>query len=146
MHKKLYHDFFGKWFSHSNEFFRRRTVHFWELFVYRTILWLGGGDHDFLSKLFCLTVPKKLVGDPFFQKISGPIKLHKKLYHDFVENWFSHSTEIFRSGTVQFWGIFFYRKFLWLGGGDHDFLSKLFCLTVQKILVGGRLCFRNFLV
>ena len=34
---------------------------------------------DFLSKFFCLTVPKKLVGEPFcavFQKISGSEKVY----------------------------------------------------------------------
>ena len=34
---------------------------------------------DFLSKIFCLTVPKKFVGEPFcavFQKISGSEKVN----------------------------------------------------------------------
>ena len=37
----------------------------------------GGGNHDFPSKLFCLTVPKHFVEEPFyavFQKISGSEK------------------------------------------------------------------------
>ena len=62
------------------------------------------GYHDFLSKLFCLTIPKNFVGNPLvFQKISG------------IENFFasegyvtifcrifflSHSTEEFRRGTL----------------------------------------------
>ena len=41
----------------------------------------GGGReyHDFLSKIFCLTVPKNFIGEPFcavFQKISGSQKVY----------------------------------------------------------------------
>ena len=40
----------------------------------------GGRDyHNFLSKFFCLTVPKNFVGEPFcavFQKISGREKVY----------------------------------------------------------------------
>ena len=39
----------------------------------------GGGDHDFLSKIFCLTVPKKSVAEPFsavFQKIPRSEKVY----------------------------------------------------------------------
>ena len=118
---------------------------FQKFFFIGNFLWLGGGYHDFLSKLFCLTVPKELLGGPFFQKNSGIKKLHKMVYQDFVENWFSHSTKKFRRGLVQFSEKFFYRTVLWIGRGYQDFLSKLFCLTVPKKLVVGRLCFRRFL-
>ena len=37
----------------------------------------GGGYHDFLSKIFCLTVPKNFVEEPVvFQKVSGIEKLY----------------------------------------------------------------------
>ena len=39
----------------------------------------GGGYPDFPSKLFCLTVPKNSVGEPFcavFQKIYGSEKVY----------------------------------------------------------------------
>ena len=40
----------------------------------------GGGEYqEFLSKIFYLTVPKNLVGEPFcavFQKISGSEKFY----------------------------------------------------------------------
>ena len=41
----------------------------------------GGGReyHNFLSKIFCLTVPKNFVEEPFcavFQKISGSEKVY----------------------------------------------------------------------
>ena len=88
---------------------------------------------------------EELLGGPFFRKISGIKKLHKMVYHDFVENWFSHSTENFRRGLLQFSEKFFYRKVSWIGNGYQEFLWKLFCPTVPKKLIGGRLCFRNFL-
>ena len=47
------------------------------------------------------------------------------MYHDFVANWFSHSTEKFCRGTLNFSEKFFHRKILWIGGGYQDFLSKL---------------------
>ena len=128
----MYHDFVQNWFSHSTAKFCRGTLHFSEIFFDRKYLWLGGGYHDFLSKLFCLTVTKKLLEGTFFQKISGLGKLHKKVHHDFVENWFSHSTAKFCRGTLHLSEIFFYRKISWIGKVYHDFLSKLFCLTVPK--------------
>ena len=122
LHKMVYHDFVGNWFSQSTEKLRRGTLLFSESFLYRKSFWIGGGNHDFFSKLFCLTVPKTFLGGPFFQKISGLRKLHKKVHHDFVENWFSHSTAKFCRGSLHLSEIFFYRNFLWLGGGYHDFL------------------------
>ena len=73
--------------SHSAEKFRRGTLlrcvseNIW----YQKILWIRGGwgggreYHDFPSKLFCLTVPKHFVEEPFcavFQKISGIKKFY----------------------------------------------------------------------
>ena len=60
--------------SHSAEKCRRGT-----LLCFRKFLVLknvrdkrGGGYHDFLSKLFCFTVPKNAVGEPFsLSLISG---------------------------------------------------------------------------
>ena len=43
------------------------------------ILCFRGLCHDFPSKIFCLTVPEKFVGEPFcavFQKISGSEKVY----------------------------------------------------------------------
>ena len=134
-HKMVYHDFVENWFSHSTESFRRGTLRFSEN-NYRKILWIGREYHDFLSKLFCLSVPKK---NPkrtlLFHKTSGLKKLHRMVYHDFVVKWLSHSTESFRRGTLIFSEIVLYRKSFWIGGGYHDFLSKLFCLTVPENLL-----------
>ena len=63
--------------SHSAETFRRGTFlccdpeNFW---FRRNLRRREGGYQDFPSKNFCLTLPKKFVGEPFcavFQKISG---------------------------------------------------------------------------
>ena len=145
LHKKVYHDFVENWFSHSTAKLCGGTLHFSEIFFYWNFLWLGGGYHDLLSIFFCLTVPEELLGGPFFQKNSGIKILHKMVYHDFVENRFSQRNENFRRGLLQFSEKFIYRKVLWIGRGYHEFLSKLFCLTVPKKLVGGRLCFRKLL-
>ena len=129
----MYDDFVENSFSHSTEKFRRGTLLFSENFFHRKFLWIGRGYHDFLWNFFCLRVPKKFPKSTLlFQKTSGLKKLHRIVYHDFVENWFSHSSEKIRRGTLLFSEIFLYRKSFWIGGGYHDFLSKLFCLTVPK--------------
>ena len=144
LHRMVYHVFVKNWFSQQYQKFRRRNLHFSENFFYRKFLWLGGAYHDFLSKLFCLTVPEELLGGPFFQKISRIKKLHKMVYHDFVENWFSHSTVKIHRGLLQFSEKFFYRKGLWIGRGYHEFLSNFFCLAVPKKLVGEPFVFQKF--
>ena len=67
------------------------------------------------------------------------------VYHDFVENLFSRSTEKFRRGTLRFSENLFNRKILRIGGGYHVFLSTPFRLTVQKKFLGGPFCFRKLL-
>ena len=59
LHKVVYHDFVENRFSHSTENFRRRTLHFSKKFFYRKFLRIRRGYHDSLSKVFCLTLPKK---------------------------------------------------------------------------------------
>ena len=57
------------------------------------------GYHDFLSELFCLTVAKKFVGEPFrVSLISGIEKIYaSECYVTIsVENFLSHSAENFR--------------------------------------------------
>ena len=68
--------------SHSTETFRRGTLLCCvsENFGYRKNLCFRGLCHDFPSKIFCLTVPKNFVGEPFcamFQKISGGEKVYE---------------------------------------------------------------------
>ena len=104
------------------------------------------GDYQvFPSKMFCLTVPKKIVGEPFSASlISGIEKFYASEGYVtiFRQKFLSHSTEKFRRGT-----LLCFRKFLVAknvrdkrGGGYHDFLSKLFCLTVPKNFVGEPFC------
>ena len=129
----VYHDFFENWFSHNNENFSRGTLLFWENFFYRKFLGIGRGYHDFLWKLFCLTVPKKIPKRTLlFQKTSGLKKLHRMVYHDFVENWFSHSREKFRRGTLHFSENFLYRKSFWIGGEVTTFSRNFFVSQYRK--------------
>ena len=61
------------------------------------------GYHDFSSELFCLTVAKKIVGEPFrVSLISGIEKTYASEGYVtiFVENFLSHSTETFRRGSL----------------------------------------------
>ena len=133
----MYHDFVENWLSHSTEKFRTGFLQFSEKFFYRKFLWQGGISRLSLETFLSHTTEKIPSVTLLFEKLSGLKKMHKMVYHDFVENWFSHSTEKFRTGFLQFSEKFFYRKFLWLVGGYHDFLSKLLCLTLHKKLLGG---------
>ena len=74
-----YQDFPSKIFCLSAEKFRR-TLYSFTNFGYRKFLFFRVyvTFFDFLSKIFCLKVPKKFVGEPFcavFQKISGAEKV-----------------------------------------------------------------------
>ena len=58
--------------SHGAEKIHRRTHSCFTIFGYRQVLCFRGLSQNFLSKIFCLTVPKTFVGDPFsFSLISG---------------------------------------------------------------------------
>ena len=105
----------------------------------------GGGYHDFLSKLFCLTVPKNFVGEPFsVSSISGSknFMLQRVMSRFSVENFLSHSTETFRRGTLfccvseNFWWRKSKKFMDKRGGGVSRFPSKNFRLTVPKNAVG----------
>ena len=66
----------------------------------------GGGGveyQDFPSQVFCVTLPKNLVGEPFIVSLFSVIE---KSYASegyvtiFCQFFLSHSTETFRRGTV----------------------------------------------
>ena len=63
----------------------------------------GAEYQDFPSKFICVTVPKIFVGEPFNVSLFSVIE---KSYASegyvtfFFRNFFSHSTETFRRGTV----------------------------------------------
>ena len=59
--------------------------------------------HNFLSKTFCLTVPKNFVAEPFIVSIiSGTenFRLQRFMSRFFVESFLSHSTEKLLRGTL----------------------------------------------
>ena len=103
-----------------------------------------GGYQKFPSKIFCLTVSKNFVGEPFsVSLISGIEKFYASEGYVtiFCRNFLSHSAAKFRRGTLlccvskNFWK----RKSLWIrkGGGEYQtFASKIFFLTVPKKFVG----------
>ena len=109
----------------------------------------GGGYHDFLSKLFCLTVPKNFVGEPFCA--SQAFQYRKTLwirgrgeggreYHNFLSKTLSHIAEKNRRGTPLCCVSenFRQRKCLWIRRGEYqDFPSKIFLSqSAQKIRRG----------
>ena len=63
----------------------------------------GGEYQKFLSKIFCLTVPKNFVGEPFSVSIISGIE---KFYASegyvtvFCRNFLSHSAKKVRRGTL----------------------------------------------
>ena len=63
----------------------------------------GGEYQKFLSKIFCLTVPKNFVGEPFSVSIISDIE---KFYASegyvtvFCRNFLSHSAKKVRRGTL----------------------------------------------
>ena len=95
----------------------------------------------FPSKIFCLTVPKNAVGEPFsLSSISGIEKVWMRgwgggggMSRFSVENFLSHSAEKFRKATLQGVTNFGYRKILCFRGLCHDFLSSIFVSQCIKI-------------
>ena len=104
-----------------------------------------GDYHDFQSKIYCLTLPKNFVEEPFcavFQKISvakkfmdkkeGSIKIFRRKFS--VSQcrkipYGNPSVLCFRKVAVA-------KKFMDKRGWEYqDFPSKIFCLTVPKISV-----------
>ena len=85
-----------KFLSHSAERIRRGTFKSFNNFGYQKKLFFTWLCHDFPSKIFCLTVLKHFVGEPFcavFQKVSGGEKVCGKevgggLLNLSVENFF----------------------------------------------------------
>ena len=103
----------------------------------------GGEFQDFLSKMFCLTVPKISVGNPllFVALISGIEKVRirggsimifrRKFFVSQYRKISLGNTSVYQkiSGSENFYASE-------RGGEFQDFLSKIFCLTVPKISVG----------
>ena len=95
-----------KLLCHSNEPFHRGTLlccvseKFWQ----RKSLWIKRGEYQkFLSKNFCLTVPKNFVGEPFsVSLISGIEKFYASEGYVtiFCRNFLSRSAKKFRRGTL----------------------------------------------
>ena len=100
----------------------------------------GGGYQDFPSKIFYLTVPKISVVESTVGLTSGSEKVWRRergggISRFSLKTFLSHSAENFRRGILYCCINFGYRKSLDKRGEYHDFLSKIFCLTVPKTSV-----------
>ena len=110
-----------------------------------------GEYHDFLSKVFCLAVPKIFVRETFC--VSENFLYGKALWK---RGWGYHvfpSELLFLTVPRKFIGEpfgasknFGYRKILCLGKGYHFFWLKVFCLKVPNDFRGELFCFRKVLV
>ena len=84
-------------------------------------------------------MPKIFVGESFTVAVisgTGKVWIRRGEYQDFPsKNFLSHSAENFRRGILYCCINLGYRKSLEKRGGDQDFTSKIFCLTVPKISV-----------
>ena len=98
--------------------------------------------HDFSFEIFCLTVPKNLVGEPFcaaFQKISGSEKVYDKTggeeFQDISSNIFCLTVpKIFVGGILLCFINFGYRSIekVWIrggGGGVSRFSVEIFFVS-----------------
>ena len=117
-------------------------------------LWIRDGGSCFSVKIFCLTVPKKFVREPFCvsKKMVPKIFMHRRRGHYvFVENFLIQRTEKFCKGSLLFQKFSGVDKSLcvtdgWGGGGVSHFsveknrVSKSF---MPQNSVGKNLWIRN---
>ena len=101
----------------------------------------NGEYQGFPSEYFCPTVPKRFVGESFtVALISGTeiVCIRGGGVSRFsLENFSSHSTEIFRAGILYCCIISGNRKGLDRKGRELQGIpSNIFCLTLPKIFVG----------
>ena len=134
--------------SHSAENLRRGIVYCCIDFGYRKSLWIigEGGVSRFSVEIFLSHSAEKFRRGTLrcFRKflVSKNFMLQRVMSRYSVENFLSYSTETLRRGTLRycFSEKFRWRKSLCLSGGGrreyHDFLSKIFCLTVPKNFAG----------
>ena len=113
----------------SRQYFRKTAVS--EIFMYNR------GYHVFLSKIFCLTVPKQFVGIPSrFQKISDiEMFMHDRGVTTFCRKFVVSQCRKKLWASVQcFWKFGISKNFLH-NRGYRVSLSKFFCLTVPDKFV-----------
>ena len=86
LHQMKYHHFVEQWFSHSTEKFRRGTLHFSEKnFLSKSFMARKMTSRFSLETFLSHSTEKISRGTLVFQKVSGLKKLHKMVYHNFVE-------------------------------------------------------------
>ena len=100
-----------------------------------------GGNHDFPSKLFGLTVPNHFVEEPFCVsrklRVSKNFMLKRGISPFSIENVLSHTTKKLHRGALLCFTKFLVSKNIMdmRGREYHDFPS-IFCLTKPKKFVG----------
>ena len=100
--------------------------------------------HDLPSKLFCLTVTKKFLGETFgFSEKFGlrKICIRGRYYKFPPATFFPHSGENFAGKPFCSWEKISYQNISCIGGGRvSPFSVEIFCITVPKHFVGEPFC------
>ena len=101
-----------------------------EVFPCRETLRIRGRYHVFLTETFYLTILQNYAEGAFCVSI---MFMHRRgKLRSSVGDFLSHTTEKLRGGTLLFCRKILVSKNFCLGVGYHVFLSKIFCLTVEK--------------
>ena len=115
-----------------------------KLLVTKRKLDIKGHYRPFLSKFFLPHSVKehRRVAPQCFRNFRVSKKfMHKKwISRNSVNSFFSHSAEIFYTGTLQCFRKFVYRKGLCIKRRYHDLLWNFFCLTVPNVFVWEHFC------
>ena len=144
-----YRDFQLKFFVSQSQTFRRGILYCCSNVGYRECLDKNGEYQGFPSESFCPTVPKRFVGESFTVALfSGTGKLWIRggggVSRFSVQNFSSHSAEVFRTGILCCIN-FGYRKSLDKGGGVSRFSVENFSSHSAENFRGGILyCCINF--
>ena len=155
-----HHDFPLKIFCFSAETFRRGSFLCFRKFLISKNVRdkREGGYHDFLSKLFCLTVPNHLVEKPFCVSASfgyGKILCLRGEYHDFLPKICCTTVlKNFVREPLCFTKLLEWKNFMnkrgegrgGEGGSITIFYQKFLSHRAEKFRSGTLLSFRKFLV
>ena len=128
--------------SHSAETSVGRILYSFIFFGYRKSLHARGLEYqDFLSKVFCVTVPKFSVGETFFAALISGIEkvwIRGGVISNFRRKLIvSQCRKLWQGNPLVFHKICLPEKVYELEGwGCQDFPWKIFCRTVPRTFVG----------
>ena len=126
---RFYVDFFVSHYRNKNQ---SNPVVFQQFLGIQRLYEWEVGYHNFLSKTFCVTVPKTFSDEPFTVSESfwfRTIFRTRGVYYEVLSIFLSHIAEKVRRGSYMGFINFGYQKVVCRRGVNHDILSNYFCLT-----------------